>query len=114
MSGLKEVVDLGNNQPRHIKTAQLSQPQNSVDPTPWPRTRTVRVRGLPPGDREEVEALLEKLTDGKLGPRERWPRATVVPSCDPNDRFLDALLDFDDGKLPSFLSALKSRSPESV
>ena len=78
------------------------------------RKRTIRVRGLPAGDHKEVATRLEKFLDSKRQAGEYSLMVTIVPSCDPKERELDALLDLTDGKLPAFLSALASKTPETI
>ena len=81
--------------------------------TPELKPRTIRVRGLPDWDRNELWFALNDFIQSKLGDNEYTPDMTFIPSCNPKEKLLDALLDFWIG-LPKFLAALEGRSPKQV
>ena len=92
----------------------LDRARNPVQPARETRARTVRVRGLPAGDHEEVARLLEEFIREQLCTDELTPIITIIPSCNPKRvQKLEALLDFVLG-LPRFLSKLEGKTTEGL
>ena len=67
---------------------------------------TVRVQGIAPGDYGEKAVALSDFFIHNYTQGDRLPVVTILPSCDPRERRLIALLDFDTGKLPRVLERL--------
>lgn len=73
--------------------------------------RTLRIRGLAPDTNEDIENALRMFLVDKLERQGAVGDLTIVPSCDPNDRNLEALVDFYP-KIPKFLLDSTGKMPE--